>query len=81
MTPYVERYIKARERYDTLADLREKRQAKAETIGRFLQTLAQREELLTEFDSRLWLTVVDCATANRDGTVTFRFYDGTEITR
>ena len=78
---YVERYEKAMDRYDVLAALRAERLAKANAISRFIQTLSQREELLTGFDNRLWLTVVDYATANRDGSVTFRFYDGTEITR
>ena len=77
---YVERYEKAKERYDELAGLREESLTKADVIGRFMETLSEREELLTEFDRLLWLTVVEYATVGRDGTVTFRFNDGTEIT-
>ena len=48
---------------------------------RRVKTLSAREELLTEFDHILWFTVVDTVTVNKDGSLTFRFYDGTEIIR
>ena len=44
-----------------------------------MAVLNEREIPLTEFDHRLWITTVDYATVHRDGTVTFRFYDGTEV--
>ena len=78
---YVDRYERVKARYDSLAELRREKQAKARAIDRFAATLAKRDGLLKEFDSRLWLTVLDYATVNRDKTVTFRFYDGTEVTR
>ena len=46
-----------------------------------MTTLSARDELLTEFDRILWFTVVDTVTVNKDGSLTFRFYDGTEIIR
>ena len=49
-------------------------------IDRVIAELTEREHLLTVFDNRLWLTVVDYATVRRDGSITFRFNDGTEIT-
>jgi len=48
-------------------------------IERFLSTVSERDELLTDFDECLWLTVVDSVLVQRDGTLTFRFVDGTEI--
>ena len=78
---YVDRYERAKARYDSLAELRREKQAKARAIDRFVATLAKRDGLLKEFDSRLRLIVLDYATVNRDKTVTFRFYDGTEVTR
>lgn len=78
---YVDRYERVKARYDSLAELRREKQAKARAIDRFAATLAKRDGLLKEFDSRLWLTVLVYATVNRDKTVTFRFCDGTEITR
>ena len=41
--------------------------------------ITDRDELLTEFDECLWLTVVDSVVVQRDGTLTFRFVDGTKI--
>ena len=46
-----------------------------------MTTFSARDELLTEFDRILWFTVVDTVTVNKDGSLTFRFYDGTEIIR
>ena len=77
---YVDRYDRAKERYDLLTAQKAEKQTKAKAIDRFIDALLAREELLTEFDNRLWLTVVDYVTVHRDGKMTFRFYDGTEIT-
>lgn len=78
---YVDRYEKAKTRYDSLATARAERLAAAKAVERFMTVLNERENPLAEFDHRLWITTVDCATVHRDGTVTFRFYDGTEITK
>ena len=43
------------------------------------EMLHSRDELLTEFDNCLWLTVADKVTVRKDGTLVFRFNDGTEI--
>ncbi len=75
---YVERYEKAKARYDELAALRKEKQTRAGAIDRFIAELRKREELLTVFDNRLWLTVVDYAEVQRDGTLTFHFCDGTK---
>ena len=34
---------------------------------------------LTEFDEKLWLTIIDMVTVHADGRMTFRFQGGTEI--
>ena len=34
---------------------------------------------LTEFDEKLWLTVIDTVTVHSDGRLTFKFQGGTEI--
>lgn len=39
----------------------------------------RRDELLTEFDNYLWLTVIDRVTVQQDGSLTFLFYNGSEI--
>ena len=42
--------------------------------------LAEYGEPITEFDDRLWLTVIDTVTVHRDGRLTFKFQTGHEIT-
>ena len=75
----VNRYETAKKRYDELAGEKAVKEAKARAIERFLSASIQQDELLTEFDECLWLTVMDSVVVQRDGTLTFRFVDGTEI--
>lgn len=42
-------------------------------------SLLERDEPLTEYDDTLWLTAVDTVLVQRDGRLTFRFYNGSEI--
>lgn len=76
---YVDRYEKAKSRYDELEQQKENKLSKRKTIDRFISDLSKRDELLTEFDNCLWLTVVDTVTIRKDGTLVFKFNDGTEI--
>ena len=75
----MDRYEKAKERYDALTALRQEKLSKAKAIDRFMATVSMRDDLLTEFDNRLWLSLVDYAEVHRDGTLVFHFFDGTEI--
>ena len=84
---YLERYNGLAERYETAKAKLEKlqaekaqREAKAEDIGGFMFELAEYGESLTEFNDRLWLTVIDTVTVHRDGRLTFKFQTGHEIT-
>ena len=85
-TTYLERYNGLAERYETAKTKLEKlqaakaqREAKAEDIGGFMFELAEYGESLTEFDDRLWLTVIDIVTVHRDGRLTFKFQTGHEM--
>lgn len=85
-TAYLERYNGLAERYETAKAKLEKlqaakaqREAKAEDIGGFMFELAEYGESLTEFDDRLWLTVIDTVTVHRDGQLTFKFQTGHEM--
>lgn len=78
---YVDRYEKAKERYDALAAGRREKLSKVKAIDRFIATVSKRKDLLTEFDNRLWLYLVDYAEVQRDGMINFHFFDGTEIER
>ena len=76
---YVDRYEKAKSRYNELEQQKENKLSKRKAIDRFISDLSKRDELLTEFDNCLWLTVVDTVTVRNDGTLVFKFNDGTEI--
>ena len=83
---YLERYNGLAERYETakaklgkLRAVKAKREAKAEDIGGFMFELAEYGDPITEFDDRLWLTVIDTVTVHRDGRLTFTFQTGHEI--
>ena len=75
----VERYEKLKKKSLSLQQQKEKRLAKRDLIGGFMSELAQRKELLTEFDEQLWIAAVDKVTVFHDGRLVFSFKDGTEI--
>ena len=84
---YLERYNGLAERYEIakaklekLRAVKAKREAKAEDIGGFMFELAEYGEPITEFDDRLWLTVIDIVTVHRGGRLTFKFQTGHNVT-
>ncbi|MDD6708532.1 MAG: RNA polymerase subunit sigma-70 [Ruminococcus sp.] len=52
--------------------------AKRKAIDRFIYDLSKREELLTEFDNCLWLTVVETVRVRNDRSLVWKFNTGTE---
>ncbi len=83
---YLERYNGLSERYETakaklekLQATKDTREAKAEDIGSFMFEPSEYGDPITEFDDRLWLTVIDTVTVHRDGRLTFQFQTGHEI--
>ena len=58
-----------------------KRLAKAKALDRFVREVESRSLVLQAFDEKLWLAVVDLTTVHQNGTMTFRFRNGTEITK
>ena len=54
------------------------REAQADAIGAFMFEV-QELDTLSEFDEKLWLTVIDTVTVHADGRMTFKFQGGTEI--
>lgn len=75
---FVERYEKAKAQLEQLRTTKAEREAQAEAIGAFMFEV-QELDALTEFDEKLWLTIIDTITVHADGRMTFRFQDGTEI--
>ncbi|NLE26929.1 MAG: hypothetical protein GX625_16620 [Clostridiaceae bacterium] len=55
------------------------KQTRLSTINAFLHALKKQENLLTEFDEKLWCSLVDYATVYDKGDVRFTFKDGSEI--
>lgn len=74
---FVERYEKAESRVEELRSIKAERQAQADAIGAFMFE-AQELDTLSEFDEKLWLTVIDTVTVHADGRMTFKFKGGTE---
>ena len=58
---------------------RTERVAKADAIGGFMFRLRELDQPLEHFDERLWLDVIDSVIVRRDGVLTYRFQDGTEV--
>ena len=75
----VARYETAKAKLEKLQAEKAQREAKAEDIGGFMFELAEYGESLTEFDDRLWLTLIDTVTVHRDGQLTFKFQTGHEM--
>lgn len=75
---FVERYEKAKARLEQLRTTKAAREAQAEAIGAFMFEV-QELDALTEFDEKLWLTIIDTITVHADGRMTFKFQGGTEI--
>lgn len=75
-----ERYNRAIDRMETLGMAKTEWEAKADNIGIVMFSLSEQDEPLTEFDNRLWITVIDTVTAHEDRRLVFNFKNGTEIT-
>ena len=75
---FVERYEKAKTRVEELRSIKSTQQAQADAIGAFMFEV-QELDTLSEFDDKLWLTVIDTVTVHADGRTTFKFQGGTEI--
>ena len=84
-TEYNTRYNTLLQRYNTatanlenLQKTKADRATKADAIGAFIFRV-QELDTLTEFDEKLWLTIIDTVTVRADGRMTFHFQSGVEI--
>ena len=75
---FVERYEKAVAQLEQLRTTKATRENQAEAIGAFMFEV-QELDTLSEFDEKLWLTVIDTVTVHADGRMTFKFQGGTVI--
>lgn len=76
----VGRYDKAQDRVKELERMRTERMAKADAIGGFMFRLRELDQPMDHFDERLWLDTIECVTVSRDGDLTFKFWNSSEIT-
>jgi len=73
------RYNAALERYTTLEKEIEMRMRKSNEISAFITTLKKQPLTVPEWNERLWITLLDIAIVQRDGSIVFRFKSGKEI--
>ena len=76
----MERYDAAKVRHGGVVDAITAKVARSERLSNFIGTMQVQEGILTEFDERLWSSMVDFVTVGRKKEITITFRDGTEIT-
>ena len=74
----MERYEKAEAQLEQFRTTKAAQESQAEAIGAFMFE-AQELDTITEFDEKLWLTIIDTVTVHDNGRITFKFQGGTEI--
>lgn len=74
----MERYEKAVAQLEQVRTTKAARENQAEAIRAFMFEV-QELDAFTEFDEKLWLTVIDTVTVHTDGQLTFEFQGGTVI--
>ena len=70
---------KAKAQLEQLRATKAAREAQTEAIGAFMFEV-QEMDVLTEFDEKLWLTIIDTVTVHADGQMTFKFQGGKTLT-
>lgn len=74
-----ERYNAALEHHMNLEAEREKRIRKNKELTAFITMLKKQPLTVTDWDERLWITLLDTAAVKRDGNILFRFKSGNII--
>jgi hypothetical protein len=75
------RYNAAFEHYTALEAERDRRVRKSKELNAFITMLKKQPLAITEWNERLWITLLDIAIVQRDGKIAFRFKSGAEITK
>lgn len=73
------RYEIAAQELERLQNERNYRRQQDQEITRFIRTLKKQAEVLDTWDDTIWTLMVEKAIVHRDGSITFTFYNGTEI--
>lgn len=75
----VARYEKATARLTELTAEKERKRDQDREIRLFIESIKEKPLVLDEWDERLWIALLDRATVFRDGRITFKFKNGSEI--
>ena len=73
-------YNSLKKRYDEVTAAIEKNSARKKFLSNFIISLKSQGSLITEFDERLWGSLVEYVTVYAKDNIVFTFKDGTEIT-
>ena len=76
---YLERHKQASHRLEELEAQKRERLGKGKILEGFIRDIQSRELVITEFDEKLWLAVVDQVKVSRDGAMTFLFKNGSKV--
>ena len=76
---YEDRYESVKQKVEKLQRERDAKQVQADSISAFMFEFRETDEAVTEFDSKLWLAVIDTVLVRKDGILAFRFKNGMEI--
>lgn len=76
---YEDRYTAIRDKVEKLREQSEQRKAQADSISAFMFEMHETDEPVTEFDSKLWLSVIDSVVVRHNGILLFRFRNGMGI--
>lgn len=73
------RYEAAATELERLQNMRTLRSQQDKAMALFIRTLKKQPVVLDAWDDTIWTVMVERAIVHRDGTITFVFYNGTEI--
>lgn len=74
----VNRFNSTKVRLDEIKQTIIEQQSKRDEVEDFIKEL-EKQELMTEFDKNVWLSMVDYLTVHQDGKVEFTFLDGSQV--
>ena len=74
------RYDKLLAKHEEMIRLRSDKQGQALKMKSFITNLNQLEDILDEWNERVWMLLVESAVVHRDSRITFKFIKSEEVT-
>lgn len=74
----VNRFNATKVRLDVIKQTIIEKQSKRDEVQDFIKEL-EMQEIMTEFDKNIWLSMVDYLTVHHDGKIEFTFLDGSQV--